>query len=1217
MRHRPSPLLRLSAGPHDPAAAARDDLEITPSATQFPSFSREPAAGPHNHNIRSHHPSSSRTLLTTHPSPKFVAHSPAAFANPPTAPTAARTPGSQHSGRPDSSSSLSSSAATPRFPSMFRLGSRPKSPRRAANSAMYATQPYGGAPPATAASSVHGGPPGSPTNSTTTVSQGHDPHQRPFSPWSSTDSQSSTSPRNSTARGPQSIRNKRSLSPTTSVSTATTATSIMTKSSRSFLTGRRKHSSGLNEEFDPTTFRKNRSRPSRGARGQDAVYQEYDDLFEDELEDMEEGDEDGDELDEPDGGLTGSHHPSEDEDGFFLLQMDENDPHHPHHHRNNYPHDNPHHLHHSQQQQQQQQQQSQRTSLGRERKPSLRLSPPKTRGASLPPPQPNVPPPPPPPLRGSSLQHPVQSNSYLQLTSSNTSVPPPPPTPPPKSWRRSVVTTTTPPHSTAPSVDGSQELQHQPTTVISAPPTPPPKPSLALSIDTGVSSLYGHRDAFLPHSSIDTYPSTSNSTSATDATRVPPLRSRKRFSKRLSGVHASDPKRPRSIPEGLGIVNIPSPTLFYAGASFAAGAGDSWGAPPAHASPALTSRSFTPRQASHGSGSGSGTAIKGTPSLPDDCDDAEIHSDPGEGYCAGLENADINITQPLTLRSKQQQQQYARQSTSTQATSYLGSDAGTIKVKLEVESDYSSGRNSGYSRFSNQGDSSAVTDTSVETLLDSMLSETSESEAETARRASTATAAHLRVDTAKEVAIEDGKEVVGSDHQPGLEPVDHDTTPKPLTNTTTLSLEKNPLDAAAAGDDSSKDDSKPDAAYLRAFRAFVKASGDNDAFVSRAPRFDAIQAQRICSHLRADFPLQPDVRPKKRRNSKVRHREAGEEIMTSLWALMALRWLNYGKVVISPGHHALLAASAKQLTRRATVKFDDRAAQMLADRAGLEDGDERERRRVLDLGGMPVADWGWHCAMDYPKVKVYTVTQRPASRTPPSSPAPPAPKGPRNHRHLAVERLYRLPFPANHFDVVSARTLFLILRPDEYERALDECMRVLKPGGHLEFALFDADIVNAGPLASSLATTFAAQLRTAGRDPEPTRRWIARLNKAGFDEIRRSWLFLPMAPPPKRGGPRVPAKGEDAGAMTDSLDLEVVKEEVRRRMRAWEEVGVEKGGVEYVAGISGLVGGWSWEKWMQVAGVEAVAERVAGMMEEAREQGSGWRCLVGWARKPE
>lgn len=198
-----------------------------------------------------------------------------------------------------------------------------------------------------------------------------------------------------------------------------------------------------------------------------------------------------------------------------------------------------------------------------------------------------------------------------------------------------------------------------------------------------------------------------------------------------------------------------------------------------------------------------------------------------------------------------------------------------------------------------------------------------------------------------ELLVTEGDDVVKANGGGGVKPEESTSTPatKNLEDQTPT-LEKE------------EDDAK-DSSYLRAFRAFVKGSGDLDPFVHRMPRFDALQAQRICSHLRKDYPLIAGMNKRKSGAPKIsgstsataRQREVGEEILTSLWALMALRWMNFGRVVISPGHETLLAASAKRLTRRATVKMDQRATQMLENVASVAD---HERRRVLDLGGLPI-----------------------------------------------------------------------------------------------------------------------------------------------------------------------------------------------------------------------------------------------------------------------
>jgi hypothetical protein len=79
--------------------------------------------------------------------------------------------------------------------------------------------------------------------------------------------------------------------------------------------------------------------------------------------------------------------------------------------------------------------------------------------------------------------------------------------------------------------------------------------------------------------------------------------------------------------------------------------------------------------------------------------------------------------------------------------------------------------------------------------------------------------------------------------------------------------------------------------------------------------------------------------------------------MTNLWALMSARWLSFGRIITSPAHDNLLRASKNHLARRATLRKDRRATQMLASAAGAappSGNPDQERRRVLDLGGQPI-----------------------------------------------------------------------------------------------------------------------------------------------------------------------------------------------------------------------------------------------------------------------
>jgi SAM-dependent methyltransferase len=396
-----------------------------------------------------------------------------------------------------------------------------------------------------------------------------------------------------------------------------------------------------------------------------------------------------------------------------------------------------------------------------------------------------------------------------------------------------------------------------------------------------------------------------------------------------------------------------------------------------------------------------------------------------------------------------------------------------------------------------------------------------------------------------------------------------------------------------------------ESAYYRSFKHFVNRSRYRDAYVHSLPRFEALQAQRV------HFPeayrkqllgkYQLSVKPmsaKKRMSSNVargdetppedaenlkadKEYEALEQMRAANWNVMASKMLNGGRLIAAP--------VAKRLARISRM-------------GPTANGAPRDRARILDLGGQATCDWAWHCATEYPNTKVYTVTTKAIRQLSNSNI-----RGPKNHRQVAVEKLNKLPFADNHFDVISARNLYSILKissengEDEYDACLKECMRCLKPGGYLEFSLLDSDIVNAGPQGQARSVEFGFNLKTRGYDPTPTKAWLGRLRKAGFVGIKRAWLFLPM------GAPLT-----STPSTRDSMGVEV----------PLELEAMVSGSTNAAATITGLRGGCAWEKWMLKLQVESgknddsLLEDVYNIIEEGRKCGAGWRTLNGWARKP-
>ncbi|OTB16039.1 hypothetical protein K445DRAFT_49774, partial [Daldinia sp. EC12] len=412
---------------------------------------------------------------------------------------------------------------------------------------------------------------------------------------------------------------------------------------------------------------------------------------------------------------------------------------------------------------------------------------------------------------------------------------------------------------------------------------------------------------------------------------------------------------------------------------------------------------------------------------------------------------------------------------------------------------------------------------------------------------------------------------------------------------------------------------RQESAYYRAFQDYIIRSRSQDPFVHRLPRFEALQAQRISlrevhrNQLLGKYQL--SVMPQSAKKRMSANVARGDDIIVDdpeklkkdkeheAWAQMSMANWHVGATKALNGGRLFSAPIAKRLARLSRM------------------GGAKDRARILDLGGQATCDWAWHCAIMYPNTKVYTVTTKAIRQLSNSNI-----RGPPNHRQVAVSRLTKLPFPDAHFDLVSARELHSILKfigengEDEWDSCLAECMRVLKPGGYLEFSVLDSDITNAGPIGLAKSVEFGFALKTLGYDPSPTRMFLSRLHRSGFDGVRRAWVCLPMGADP--------AVRRNRKVTRDSSGIE----------RPLEPEAMVSGSTEAAAPTAGLAGSWAWERWLLRCEMEKVAsegrlgfleaeapemreagkclEGVYEVVEEGRRCGSGFRMLNGYARKP-
>lgn len=395
---------------------------------------------------------------------------------------------------------------------------------------------------------------------------------------------------------------------------------------------------------------------------------------------------------------------------------------------------------------------------------------------------------------------------------------------------------------------------------------------------------------------------------------------------------------------------------------------------------------------------------------------------------------------------------------------------------------------------------------------------------------------------------------------------------------------------------------QPILTYIQGLEYLRSRSHKKDTYIHRQTRAEAMHVQRRCSplahrdQLLGKFELTEPERPapprpvseffvndptilKERIARAQMERQALDQMLPIHWVLQAQKQLNGGKLLSKPAVRCITRASAP---------------------------------RILDVGGVPTNDWAWDVAYDYPYAMVttvYTAGNNLSKNV----------QGPDNHKIMIVPNLWTLPFPSAHFDVVSARTLYELLKTskpvgrtsDEYDLCLKECYRCLKPGGILDFSMMDADILHAGRSAQAMAVEFGFNLKTRGYDAQPTKTFLGRVSKAGFKEVQRAWVVLPM--------------GKTAANWREELRVGAGALVQERRITEDGEIDVEDvpmtGSTLDAAMLTGIVGSWAWERWLLRLQMEMgkeeekLLEGVVQVLEEGAQGGAGWRTLTGWARK--
>lgn len=205
------------------------------------------------------------------------------------------------------------------------------------------------------------------------------------------------------------------------------------------------------------------------------------------------------------------------------------------------------------------------------------------------------------------------------------------------------------------------------------------------------------------------------------------------------------------------------------------------------------------------------------------------------------------------------------------------------------------------------------------------------------------------------------------------------------------------------------------------------------------------------------------------------------------WFLSASKWLSFGRLLFSPGHHLLCMGQ----TDIQDIGIDD--------------------MRILDLDGPALAGWSWHLAYEYPSALVYNITtsksyfQNYGVRH----------MQPLNHRLVLTETLTSLrPLESDSFDVITARALPRVLKKHEWIPLLKECYRVLKPDGYIELTIVDTVLNNMGPITKAwieqnIIEPARAVNGSRDIDLHPSKSILQNLEAANLVDVHKCWVWMP------------------------------------------------------------------------------------------------------------
>ncbi|KAK5133002.1 hypothetical protein LTR08_008289 [Meristemomyces frigidus] len=308
-------------------------------------------------------------------------------------------------------------------------------------------------------------------------------------------------------------------------------------------------------------------------------------------------------------------------------------------------------------------------------------------------------------------------------------------------------------------------------------------------------------------------------------------------------------------------------------------------------------------------------------------------------------------------------------------------------------------------------------------------------------------------------------------------------------------------------------------------------------------------------------------------------------------ALMTSKWLSFGRVLFSPAHHEMRLS---------------------------------DEPRVLVLDGLG-SDWSHYVALSYPAAHVYNLG--PAVVNGSTSWLGINQKPPPNHRHIPHSAISAaFPFPKGFFTAVVFR--FPSATTDAaYHACIFECKRVLKPGGHLEVAVLDLDLMNMGTRARSLVRGLKTQMHQCDQSVSLRNLsdvLVRLIGRRGFEEVQRCIVGVPAAGRIPRSGD-ISSAGSENSAHNPRPHRELRHSDEKKISFAdlletarHSQVEPTRSHDEGITKMVAKVGRWWYSRCYETPLLETNKSiwDDPTLLRECEKQGTSFRLLICYAQKP-